>query len=448
MRSLPLLPTGLLAYLLAAHPAPAASQPFPWLAGVEPRLGVAAPEEADAGLSLSGEVDLGYLWSPGLRVIAGLNHFRADVDRPGVEEGDLTATGGLLALRADLLPRARLSPFALGGLSWHQVSADVPGDSQLEGLLDGAAAGVTAGAGLRWSLDEAGRFGATVTVRQTWANNVDHTTAEAGIRYLLQGRRAYVRPEVQVRQEVEQREREQERVQTAEEARRLSEEERRREETERQRAEEAERRTAEERARAEAERRAAEAEAERRRQAERAQRAEEEAAAARAQARAARGEADAAREQAARAEARMVEALESLRRVLTTVAGIRETERGIVVTLGQGLYASGASELTPTARQEVGRIAAVIAEYPGRTVRVEGHTDDVGSETTNLALSEQRARSVQARLIAEGVDPARIMVTGYGESRPVASNDTAAGRAENRRVEIVIAREPGGSGAN
>lgn len=191
MRRLPLLPFAFLAFLLIGHPSPATGQPFPQLGGVEPRLGVAASEEADAGLSLSADLDLGHLWSPTVRVIAGLHHFRADIDRTGVEEGDFSATGGLLALRVDLLPRARLSPFALTGLTWHQVSADVPEDPQLERLLDGAAAGVSLGAGLRWNLDQPGRFGATLTVRQTWANNLDHTTVEAGIRYLLRGTRTY-----------------------------------------------------------------------------------------------------------------------------------------------------------------------------------------------------------------------------------------------------------------
>lgn len=195
MRRLPLLPVALLALLLIGRPSPATGQSFPRLAGVEPRLGVASPENADAGLSLSADLDLGHLGLPAIRVIAGLNHFRADIDRTGTEEGDLSATGGLLALRADLLPTARLSPFGLTGLTWHQVSADVPGDPQLEELLDGAAAGVTLGAGLRWNLDQPGRFGATLTVRQTWANNLDHTTVEAGIRYLLTGSRTYEAPE-------------------------------------------------------------------------------------------------------------------------------------------------------------------------------------------------------------------------------------------------------------
>lgn len=195
MRRFPLLPFALLAFLTTGDPSPVTGQPFPRLAGVELRLGVAAPEEADAGLSLAADLDLGHLWLPAIRVTAGLDHFRASIDRAGIEEGDLSATGGLLAVRADLLPRARLSPFGLAGLTWHQVSADVPEDAQLERLLDGAAAGVTLGAGLRWNLDQAGRLGATLTVRQTWANNLDHTTVMAGMRYLLRGSRTYETPE-------------------------------------------------------------------------------------------------------------------------------------------------------------------------------------------------------------------------------------------------------------
>ena len=84
------------------------------------------------------------------------------------------------------------------------------------------------------------------------------------------------------------------------------------------------------------------------------------------------------------------------------------------------------------------RLAMFMAEYPMKTVLIEGHTDDVGTEAFNLGLSERRAASVRNALLAAAVSPERINTVGYGEANPVASNSTAEGRLMNRRVEIVI----------
>jgi len=127
------------------------------------------------------------------------------------------------------------------------------------------------------------------------------------------------------------------------------------------------------------------------------------------------------------------------------VTEIRETERGLSVVLGQGLFAVGQSALSPRARDEVGRIAAVLAQFPQHSIAVEGHTDSTGSMELNQRLSEQRASSVRAALVANGIDPNRVETVGHGPNLPIADNATAAGRAQNRRVEIVVlgARRPG-----
>ncbi|HEV2146439.1 MAG TPA: OmpA family protein, partial [Longimicrobiaceae bacterium] len=153
-----------------------------------------------------------------------------------------------------------------------------------------------------------------------------------------------------------------------------------------------------------------------------------------------------AQQRTAEAERRLYESLLDLDRLIANVTGIQETERGLAVVVGQGLFATGQSSLSPRARDEVGRIAAVLQQFPEHRISVEGHTDAVGSEVANQRLSEQRAASVRAALIAEGVDPARVDAVGYGESRPVVGNATPAERAQNRRVEIVIlgARRPAG----
>lgn len=423
--------------LTFVSPDAAEGQQFPSFGGLEARVGVASAEGADPGVAYGAEVDFGYVASPVVRVILGVEGFGADIDRSGAT-GDLTATGAVAALRTDLLPHSRLSVFATGGITWHNVTANVPQDPDLERLLDGSITGLTAGGGLAWRLTNDGRISATLNARHTWANNLDHANVGLGLRYLIRGSRSYVRPadvgdwrtrsDERAAAEAERREAEARR--DADEVRRAAETEAAAERREAERRET----EAETQQRAEAEA----AEAERQRVLERAEAAEEEAEAARTEAAAARTEAEEARLQAEQAEARMLESLESLRRVLTTLAGVRETERGIVVTLGQGLFGSGEWELGTRSRQEVGRIAAVVAEHPGQRVRVEGHTDSVGGEDTNQALSERRANSVMARLIAEGLDPERITAVGYGETRPIASNDTADGREENRRVEIII----------
>jgi outer membrane protein OmpA-like peptidoglycan-associated protein len=190
---------------------------------------------------------------------------------------------------------------------------------------------------------------------------------------------------------------------------------------------------------AEAARRELEAQRARADSLERARRAEMDARAdAEARAEEAASAARAAEARAADAEARLAEAFAELDRILIDVAGVTETERGLVVTLGSGTFASGQASLTARSRSEVGRIARVLQEFPDRDILIEGHTDAVGEEAANQALSERRADAVRAALIADGVSPRRITALGSGESRPISDNDTPAGRAENRRVEIVV----------
>lgn len=127
--------------------------------------------------------------------------------------------------------------------------------------------------------------------------------------------------------------------------------------------------------------------------------------------------------------------------------------RGVVVNLPDVLFEFGRANLTPDARRKVADIASVLNSQgvAWRNVAIEGHTDSVGSDQANQRLSEQRARSVADGLSSRGVAPQRISVQGFGESYPVAPNtygngaDNPAGRARNRRVEIVILNENGGA---
>lgn len=120
-----------------------------------------------------------------------------------------------------------------------------------------------------------------------------------------------------------------------------------------------------------------------------------------------------------------------------------KTERGMVLTLGDVLFDVNKADLKPAGIRTVQRLSDFMLQYEDRRVRVEGYTDSTGAESYNQDLSERRAMSVRDALIAEGVARSRVEVIGYGEAYPVASNDTSAGRQQNRRVEIVISDENG-----
>jgi outer membrane protein OmpA-like peptidoglycan-associated protein len=119
----------------------------------------------------------------------------------------------------------------------------------------------------------------------------------------------------------------------------------------------------------------------------------------------------------------------------------QQTERGIVLTIGDVLFATGKADLSPDANQSVAKLAEFLKKSPNRNVLIEGHTDSVGKDDYNIALSQKRADSVKARLVGDGIAPARITTVGYGKKFPVASNDTKAGKAQNRRVDVVILNE-------
>jgi outer membrane protein OmpA-like peptidoglycan-associated protein len=116
----------------------------------------------------------------------------------------------------------------------------------------------------------------------------------------------------------------------------------------------------------------------------------------------------------------------------------QQTERGLVLTLGGVLFAFNSAELTQEARLSVARVAGFLIALPDRDAIVEGHADNIGGADYNIELSKRRAESIRAALIESGVEEGRLVAEGYGSNFPVASNDTDAGREQNRRVEIVI----------
>ena len=119
------------------------------------------------------------------------------------------------------------------------------------------------------------------------------------------------------------------------------------------------------------------------------------------------------------------------------------TERGLLVTLGDVLFAFDKAELSAQAAPRMDKLASFLAQFPDRKVLIEGFTDSVGNDRYNLSLSERRAQAARDALVQRGVDRTRIAARGHGKSHPVASNASPEGRAMNRRVEIVIADEQG-----
>ncbi len=119
----------------------------------------------------------------------------------------------------------------------------------------------------------------------------------------------------------------------------------------------------------------------------------------------------------------------------------RDTARGLVVNMSDVLFDTGKFTLRPLAREKLAKISGIVLAYPTLQLAVEGNTDSVGTVESNQVLSEKRAEGVMAYLTGQGVPQASTTATGFGQTRPVATNDTAAGRQHNRRVELVVSGE-------
>jgi len=169
-------------------------------------------------------------------------------------------------------------------------------------------------------------------------------------------------------------------------------------------------------------------------------------------AKAAQAQADAERDRAeadaAAAQARATEAnksaedanavREKLRNQLNSVLATSESARGLIVNMSDVLFDTGKYSLKPNTQISLAKVAGILQAYPGLKLQVEGYTDSVGGESYNQKLSENRADAVRDFLLAQGVSHDNITSTGYGESSPVADNNTASGRSQNRRVQLVV----------
>jgi OmpA-OmpF porin, OOP family len=119
----------------------------------------------------------------------------------------------------------------------------------------------------------------------------------------------------------------------------------------------------------------------------------------------------------------------------------QQTDRGMVLTVGDVLFAAGKADVGAGAQRSIDKLAEFLRAYPKRNVLIEGHSDNVGDESFNIKLSQQRADAVRDQLVARGVSPRRIQTKGYGPKFPVVDNDSAAGRQQNRRVEVLVLNE-------
>jgi outer membrane protein OmpA-like peptidoglycan-associated protein len=187
-----------------------------------------------------------------------------------------------------------------------------------------------------------------------------------------------------------------------------------------------------------AEQSAQEAQAIAQQQAEQRQQADAAAAEAEARAQQAKAAQMAAEQSAQQAAQQAQQARERLKQQLNQVLQTTETARGLIVNMSDVLFDFNKYSLKPDAREKLAKVSGILLAYPNLKLQVEGYTDNIGSDEYNQKLSEQRADSVRDYLVSQSVPNGNVTATGYGKNDPIADNSTNAGRAQNRRVELVV----------
>ena len=133
---------------------------------------------------------------------------------------------------------------------------------------------------------------------------------------------------------------------------------------------------------------------------------------------------------------------------LNSILQTRDSARGLIVSMSDVLFDTGKYSLKPGAREKLAKVAGILLAYPGLNIEVGGYTDNVGGDAMNQTLSENRAGSVRDYLVQEGVSANSVSAKGFGNTLPVASNDSSAGRQQNRRVELLVSGDAIGTPAN
>jgi outer membrane protein OmpA-like peptidoglycan-associated protein len=126
---------------------------------------------------------------------------------------------------------------------------------------------------------------------------------------------------------------------------------------------------------------------------------------------------------------------------LNKILETKDSARGLIVSMSDVLFDSGMYSLKPGAREKLSKVSGILLAYPTLSIQVGGYTDNVGGDEMNQKLSENRASTVRDYMVEQGVAASSVTARGFGNTMPVASNDNAAGRQENRRVELVVSGE-------
>ena len=163
---------------------------------------------------------------------------------------------------------------------------------------------------------------------------------------------------------------------------------------------------------------------------------------------AAQADADRSRLSAQQAETDKVAMRARLSEQLNSILETRDSARGLIVSMSDVLFDTGQYSLKPGAREKLAKVAGILLAYPGLNIEVGGYTDNVGGDDMNQKLSENRAGSVRDYLVQEGVTTNSVSARGFGNTMPVASNDSSAGRQQNRRVELLVSGDAIGNPAN
>jgi outer membrane protein OmpA-like peptidoglycan-associated protein len=161
----------------------------------------------------------------------------------------------------------------------------------------------------------------------------------------------------------------------------------------------------------------------------------------------ARQQASQANQRAQQAESQQAELRQRLLNQLNEILETRDSARGLIVSMPDVLFDTGSANLKSTARERLAKVAGILLSYPDMRIEVDGYTDSTGDPMFNQRLSQERAAAVQSYLTQQGVNASSISIHGMGEASPVASNDTAMGRQQNRRVELVVSGEAIGKSA-
>jgi outer membrane protein OmpA-like peptidoglycan-associated protein len=145
-----------------------------------------------------------------------------------------------------------------------------------------------------------------------------------------------------------------------------------------------------------------------------------------------------AEQQAQQASQQAEQMREKLKNQLNQVLQTTETARGLIVNMSDVLFDFNKYTLKPEAREKLAKVSGILLAYPNLKLQVEGYTDNIGSDEYNQKLSEERADGVRDYLVSQSVAEAGISAQGYGKTHPIADNSTNSGRAQNRRVELVV----------